>query len=43
MCPNAAGPLLLTDLLLPFLDEAPIQRSGPDVRLHPGAIDCTHD
>ena len=43
MHPNAAGQLLLADLLLPLLGEAPIQRSGPDVRLHPRATDCTHD
>jgi len=43
MHPNAAGHLLLADLLLPLLGEDPMARSGPDVRLHPRAIDCTHD
>ena len=43
MHPNAAGHLLLTDLLLPLLGEDPMARSGPDVRLHPMAVDCTHD
>lgn len=43
MHPNAAGQLLLADLLLPLLGEKPAARSGPDVRLHPRAVDVTHD
>lgn len=43
MHPNAAGQLLLADLLLPLLGEAPTKHSGPDVRLHPLAVDITHD
>jgi lysophospholipase L1-like esterase len=43
MHPNAAGQLLLADLLLPLLGEPPAKRSGPDVRLHPRAVDVTHD